>query len=188
METKEVKETKICKHCQTEIPKKAKVCPQCRRKQGGKLKWIVSIIVVLFFFFGLLGNDDSSYTLSEDATTMTKQEYMDACQDVTYEELARRNSNYVGSKVKFTGKVFQVVNSSDTGISTYLISVTEDEYGFWDDNVRVQFDTSKMESKFLEDDIVVFWGEVSGEYSYESVLGAEITVPSVTAVYMEMEK
>ena len=28
-------ETKVCKHCQTEIPKKAKVCPNCRKKQGG---------------------------------------------------------------------------------------------------------------------------------------------------------
>ena len=91
------------------------------------------------------------------------------------------------TKVKFYGKIFQVVNSSDTGFSTYLISVTEEEYGFWDDNVRVRFDTTDIKSKFLEDDIVVFYGEVSGEYSYESVLGKEITVPEITAVYMEMK-
>lgn len=40
-------ETKLCKHCQTEIPKKAKVCPNCRKKQGGKLKWIIAIIVAI---------------------------------------------------------------------------------------------------------------------------------------------
>ena len=40
-------ETKICKHCQTEIPKKAKVCPQCRKKvKGGKLKVFYLFIVV----------------------------------------------------------------------------------------------------------------------------------------------
>lgn len=29
------KTTKICKYCKTEIPADAKVCPQCRRNQGG---------------------------------------------------------------------------------------------------------------------------------------------------------
>lgn len=181
-------ETKLCKHCQTEIPKKAKVCPQCRRKQGGKAKWIIIIIAVLFIFSMLFGDDDSSYTLSDDATTLTREEYIDKCEDVSYEELARTNSQYVGTKVKFIGEIFQVVYSSDTGSSTYLISVTEDEYGLWDDHVYVRFDTSELESKFLEDDIVVFYGEVSGEYSYESILGQSITIPSVTAVYMEIQE
>lgn len=135
-----------------------------------------------------LGDDDSSYTLSEDATTMTREEYVDACEKVTYEELARTNSSYIGTKVKFKGEIFQVVNSSDTGMSTYLISVTEDEYGLWGDHVYVSFDTSELKSKFLEDDIVVFYGEVSGEYSYKSVLGEGITVPSITAVYMDIKE
>ena len=34
-------ETKKCKQCQSEIDKKAKICPNCRKKQGGGLKFIV---------------------------------------------------------------------------------------------------------------------------------------------------
>ena len=30
-------ETKLCKHCKSEIPKGAKVCPNCRKKQGGTI-------------------------------------------------------------------------------------------------------------------------------------------------------
>ena len=38
---------KPCKHCKTMIPKGAKVCPNCRKKQGGIGKWIVIAIVVI---------------------------------------------------------------------------------------------------------------------------------------------
>lgn len=42
------KDTKLCKYCQTEISKKAKVCPNCRKKQkGGVFKWIAIVIVAL---------------------------------------------------------------------------------------------------------------------------------------------
>ena len=41
--------TKLCKHCKTEIPYDAKVCPNCRRRvKGGKLKWIVIALIILF--------------------------------------------------------------------------------------------------------------------------------------------
>lgn len=57
METKE-NETKLCKHCQTEIPKKAKVCPNCRKKQSGKLKWIIIAVVVLAIIGSMAGGND----------------------------------------------------------------------------------------------------------------------------------
>lgn len=53
-------ETKVCKHCQTEIPKKAKVCPQCRKKQGGVGKWIAIVLVVLFIIGAGSGGSDET--------------------------------------------------------------------------------------------------------------------------------
>ncbi|MBQ8803872.1 MAG: DUF5067 domain-containing protein [Tyzzerella sp.] len=51
-------QTKVCKHCQTEIPKKAKVCPNCRKKQGGILKWIIIIVIVIAAISAMTGGDD----------------------------------------------------------------------------------------------------------------------------------
>lgn len=51
-------ETKVCKHCQTEIPKKAKVCPNCRKKQGGILKWIIVVVVAIALISAFTGGDD----------------------------------------------------------------------------------------------------------------------------------
>lgn len=74
------KETKMCKHCKTEIPKGAKVCPQCRKKQGGKLKWII-IVFVVFGFIGVAtsgGSDankvDSPGTTEENTPTVKPEE------------------------------------------------------------------------------------------------------------------
>ena len=60
----ETKETKICKHCQSEIPAKAKVCPNCRKKQGGMgclgvILLVVGILIALFAFIGMMGGSDS---------------------------------------------------------------------------------------------------------------------------------
>lgn len=55
---KEKPTTKICKHCQTEIPYGAKICPQCRKKQGGVLKWVIIAVVAIFIIGALAGGGD----------------------------------------------------------------------------------------------------------------------------------
>lgn len=44
----ETEATKKCKFCQSEIPKKAKICPHCRKKQKkGFLKWLIIAVVAI---------------------------------------------------------------------------------------------------------------------------------------------
>ena len=74
---KEKPTTKICKHCKSEIPYDAKICPQCRKKQkGGVLKWVIIALVALIVIGALSGgNDDSNSgtkkvgTVSDSATS-----------------------------------------------------------------------------------------------------------------------
>lgn len=52
-------EMKLCKHCKSEIPKGAKVCPNCRKKQGGIGKWIVIAVVVIVLIAAVSGGGDN---------------------------------------------------------------------------------------------------------------------------------
>lgn len=61
--------TKKCKHCQSDIPKKAKVCPVCRKKQGGKLKWIIIIIIALFIIGSIGGKKSDTPATQETGST-----------------------------------------------------------------------------------------------------------------------
>lgn len=70
---KEKPTTKMCKHCKTEIPYGAKVCPQCRKKQGmGCLTKIILIFVILGVIYALMpGGDESSNSSSKSGTEKT---------------------------------------------------------------------------------------------------------------------
>lgn len=78
-------ETKLCKHCQSEMPKKAKVCPTCRRKQGGAGKWIIIGIVVFFLFVGMFGGSDTNSTDQAGETTQKENVSQDVEKDVADE-------------------------------------------------------------------------------------------------------
>lgn len=60
-------ETKVCKHCKMEIPKGAKVCPNCRKKQGGIGKWIVIAVVVIIIIAALGSGGDSESDVASDS-------------------------------------------------------------------------------------------------------------------------
>lgn len=64
---------KKCKHCQSAIPQKAKVCPVCRKKQGGILKWVIIAFVVICIFGAAGGNNSSDSEVKNVTTTPEPQ-------------------------------------------------------------------------------------------------------------------
>lgn len=64
---KEKPTTKVCKHCKTEIPYGAKICPQCRKKQGMGMfpKVVIGLVVIgaIGIAFGGNGSDNSVDTV-----------------------------------------------------------------------------------------------------------------------------
>lgn len=51
---------KKCKHCQSEIDDKAKICPHCRKKQGMPIWLIIILVIVGIGFIGSMGDGESS--------------------------------------------------------------------------------------------------------------------------------
>lgn len=65
---------KICKHCKSSMPAKAKVCPQCGRKQGGILKWILIGFLVICILGAVAGggSDDDKSSAKSDSSSKTE--------------------------------------------------------------------------------------------------------------------
>ena len=112
---------KKCKHCQTEIPKKAKVCPNCRKKQGNKLG-IALIVVGVLIVIGVLGGGDDT---SQKPTDSNPQK-VDTVQ--VEEKTTIAESTVAETKNEF--KVGDVVETSNLKISFLSASeyVSDNEF------------------------------------------------------------
>lgn len=123
-------------------------------------------------------------TLKVECSTMSEKQYKEKCKSISYDSLARNPDEHIGKSVKFKGRIVQVME--DDGAVALRINVTNDGYGYYDDTVYVIYFYEDGEAKFLEDDIVTFYGTYMGLYSYESVMGATITIPQVYASYIDL--
>lgn len=131
--------TKKCKYCKTEIPADAKVCPQCRKKlKGGKLKWVVLIILVGAIIGAVAGESDSesdksaaTATSSEKKEATTKQKEEAAPIEYTAvsvnDMMSDLDSNAMGASDKYKGKYLEITgNLSNIDASGKYISLTAD--------------------------------------------------------------
>ena len=82
----------------------------------------------------------------------------------------------------------EVIQAMPDGDSyTLRVNVTKGRY-VWDDTVLVSYTKQdSSESNILEDDIVTMYGVLMGDYTYTSVMGASITVPSFSAEYIDIK-
>ena len=78
---KEKPTVKQCKHCKSEIPYDAKVCPVCRKKQGAPGCLIVAlVVVVLVVIAAFAGGGESSTPQKVESTSGTSQSASQASQ------------------------------------------------------------------------------------------------------------
>lgn len=102
---------------------------------------------------------------------------------ITYSQLARTPDDYVGNKITFEGKVIQVSESSYSD-TVYLRVATSDDYN---KVMLIEYDSSILSSRILEDDEIRFYGTSTGLYTYESTLGKSVTIPAATVEHITIQ-
>lgn len=73
MNSNENSKTKQCKYCKSEISANAKICPNCKKKQSGKMKWIIIVAIVIIFIAAIAGtsNDNEPKKVDSNGNTQT---------------------------------------------------------------------------------------------------------------------
>lgn len=111
--------------------------------------------------------------LEEAAAKKVEEEAKGYETGITYDQLARTPDQYKGSKVKFYGKVIQVIE--DDGSVQIRLAVNDD----YDHVVFGQYDSDIVSSRVLEDDKITIYGVSAGTISYQSTMGGQITIPGI---------
>ena len=96
--------------------------------------------------------------------------------DYSYNTIARDSDSYKDTKVKFRGKVLQ---EGDSGQGLHYIRFAVDSN--YDTVLFVTYDADQVTGRILDDDILTVFGTVVGDYSYETVMGATVTLPWIHA-------
>lgn len=92
---------------------------------------------------------------------------------ITYEQLARTPDEYKGEKCKFKGKVIQVME--DENFVSIRLAVGGGS------NVLYAVIPSNIlnNERILEDDYITVYGTSTGVITYTTVMGSELTIPSI---------
>jgi hypothetical protein len=95
---------------------------------------------------------------------------------LSYKQLKKNPDRWIGTFVKFRGQVFNIQETD--GKTVIQVNVTNKGYGFWDDQIVVVFDGY---TSVVDENVITFFGTVTGTLNYTSAAGWDISVPAVKA-------
>ena len=101
-------------------------------------------------------------------------------QSLDYKAMSRDPDTYEGNLYKFDGKILQVMEEGQSD-GTTLTALRVASKGNYDNVVYVVYYRVAGEARILEDDRVTVYGTSRGLYTYETVMGAEVTIPFIWA-------
>ncbi|UGS38497.1 hypothetical protein [Capillimicrobium parvum] len=115
------------------------------------------------------------------AAQQAEADFKASATTVPYNQLEKNADGYRGTKVVYRGQIFQIQESSYGG-GFMLLSVSDQGYGFWDDNIWVNYEGHISGA---EEDVITVYGVITGSKSYETQIGGETYVPRMRARYVD---
>lgn len=129
---KDSKEKKLCKYCQTEIPKKAKICPNCKKKQKGfGCLTTVIVVILIFVIIGAIGSqsekkpvkvsDSISYnsTSVSNSTSEFKEEIQESSETTEIATSEEESVFHVGETAEMNDIQITLVSYEESNGSEY---------------------------------------------------------------------
>lgn len=129
---------------------------------------------------------------AEEKVKKEKEDYIRSCKTIDYKTLSRNPDKYKGEHFKLTGQVIQVLDSDSwfNDATTLRINITkhENEYvdDWWEDTIVASVVIPKGADRILENDIITFYGDCDGLYTYTSILNQKISLPKIDIKYFEV--
>ena len=199
-----------CRKCGFKYSRTFDCCPQCGKKKRKYIWetwwfWVLLIVLVIYFdpiksyFYTVYENNNSGAVANVGAVAKndsktsvpaftSEKDYKEECIVISYEEIARNPNKHKFKKAVFRGYVYQVLE--DGKDVRMRVAVTQESLlGLWSDIIYVDYHkASANESRILEGDIITMYGELKGLYTYESILETTVTVPHLTARFIDIEQ
>ena len=175
--------TKICKYCKSEIPAGAKVCPNCRKKQGIKIWQIVLIVIVLGIFGSVVGGSGSSNKKDASSSDTQKQEVKIEYTQYNVNDLMQElddnalnaEKKYKDQYVELTGKLSNIDSSGK-----YIdILRTDEEFSIIGVQCYVTDDSQKDSiSQLKKGDMIVVKGKIT---DVGEVMGYSLDIDEISS-------
>lgn len=101
--------------------------------------------------------------------------------DITYETLVKTPGENINSSVKFSGKVVQIIDSNEDGMSSVWLAVDNN----YKNILIVTYKDDVINKNLLVDDKITVYGGYGGEYACNSIYGESIKLPLVFAFIID---
>ena len=146
----ESEESKTCIHCERRIPVNYKKCPFCHKKQCSGKKTFLKLVFIVISLFITNYCIQTIKSLNELEAKSNYDKYYD---NVSYEELVRRNKYYDEAFIKFNGIVESVEKVSNI---KNIIKITLYVEGNIDNKITVYYNNRRTVGYLKGDNILVY--------------------------------
>ena len=162
-------------------------------RMGGCLKTagIAALVIVGLIVLGNLANGGrgsatvarSTQSAAAGATavpTLTAAQLQAKATIVPFDELARSTEDHEGELLSLSGTVVQVIEDGDA--ADLRVNVDGD-YG---QTIYVRY-PNYGKQRVLDEDTIQMVAQVDGRVTYETVMGNKVTIPALTALWLEVQ-